>query len=226
MTHIQARENEHNDCPTWKDTNQQGQRNHILWDVFCFSLAGSSSARARKKFSFSFILLVTLIHWQQCHQAQSVPTLCHSAFAERDYSCIFGSLPVVWLKTLERTADLSWLQRVKHDQMNCPFKSLCSQCFLFPHTACLCSSAFWSFTGAAVWVPICLHCNYNYYFLSRSTNCISSSFVRLLLNHLLLLSSLFGVKIPWDGVQQGVTEQETNCFWRVPFTYFFFFLLC
>lgn len=97
---------------------------------------------------------------------------------------------------LWRGSDLSWLQRVKHDQMNCPFKSLCSQCFLFPHTACLCSSAFWSFTGAAVWVPICLHCNYNYYFLSRSTNCIFSSFVRLLLNHLLLLSSLFGVKIP------------------------------
>lgn len=94
-----------------------------------------------------------------------------------------------WRGQLTRS---SWLQGVKQEHTNCPLKSLSSQCFLFPHMACLCSSACWSFTGAAVWVPICLHYNYNYYFPSRSTNCIFSSFVHLLLNHLLLLSSLFG----------------------------------
>lgn len=177
-----------------------------------------------------FSLLVIQIHWQQCHQAQSVPTLCHGAFAERDHSCIFGSLPVVWLKTLERAADSSWLQGVKQEHTNCPLKSLSSQCFLFPHMACLCSSACWSFTGAAVWVPICLHYNYNYYFLSRSTNCIFSSFVHLLLNHLLLLSSLFGGEnsLRWCWTRSYRTRNKLflESAIYLLFIYLFYFLLC
>lgn len=49
-----------------------------------------------------------------------------------------------------------------------------------------------------------------------------SFFVHLLLNHLLFLSSFFGVKISRDAVQPEFIEQETNCFWRVLFTFFIF----
>lgn len=199
-------------------------------DIFCFPLAGRSSARARKKFSFSFQLA--------CHtdSLTAVPlgTLC--AYLMSRCFCWTRSLMHFWVPSCFRTQDCgkgSWLAR--HDS-----KGLSRSTRIAPWNLSA-ASAFCSLTWLACAQVLAgvSQVQLSGYLFVYTIITIIISFPDQLIAFLAPLSTsssitfcfsllFLGVKIPWDGVEQGVTEQETNCFWRVPFTFYLFiyFIFC
>lgn len=153
------------------------------------------------------------VYWHQYWWTQSIPTL--GVLAEHDCSLIFCVL--FCFLCLVRAAD-SWCRSKGLSMRKLIPPSFVSTTSGFYSIKLLgCSSAFWSFKGAAVWVPICLQCAYDYYFLSRSTNRISSPFSIISCFSLLLLGWKFPEMLFSKNLQNKKQIVSAECY--LPFLF-------